>query len=82
MEHNGYFLWKANSLKEFKLCFAPEKDFGSKTTQLGLFDFCSFLNIGMLLTKSEKAKYVRSRILDIVISTINEKTGGGTKYIN
>ena len=36
----------------------------------------------MLLTESEKAKYVRSRILDIVISTINEKTGGGTKYIN
>lgn len=36
----------------------------------------------MLLTESEKAKWVRSRILDIVIATINEKTGGGTKYIN
>lgn len=36
----------------------------------------------MLLTESEKAKMVRARILDIVIATINEKTGGGTKYIN
>ena len=34
------------------------------------------------LTESEKAKKVRSLILDFVITTINEKTGGGTKYIN
>ena len=55
---------------------------GSKTTQLGLFNFRSFLDMGMLLTESEKAKKVRSLILDFVITTINEKTGGGTKYIN
>ena len=36
----------------------------------------------MLLTESERAKELRSTILDIVIATINEKTGGGTKYIN
>ena len=36
----------------------------------------------MLLTTSEKAKQVRSLMLDIVIAVINEKTGGGTKYIN
>lgn len=36
----------------------------------------------MLLTESEKAKLVRARILDIVISTINNRAGGGTKYIN
>ena len=82
LRHNGYFLCRGNSLKEFKLRFAPEIDFGSKTTQLGLFDFRSFLNVGMLLTTSERAKWVRARILDIVIATINEKTGGGTKYIN
>ena len=43
-------------LKEFKLRFAHEIDFASKTTQLGLFDFRSFLNIGMLLNDSDKAK--------------------------
>ena len=82
MRCNGYFLCKGKSLKEFKLRFASDIDVATKTTVLGLFDFRSFLNIGMLLTVSEKAKYVRTRILDIVIATINEKTGGGTKYIN
>ena len=82
LKHNGYFLCKGNSLKEFKLQFAPVINVGSKTTQLALFNFRAFLNIGMLLTESERAKTIRSLILDLVISTINKKTGGGTKYIN
>ena len=79
---NGYVLCKGKRLKELILQFAPVINVGSKTTQLGLFNFRSVLNIGMLLTESEKAKKVRSLILDFVITTINEKTGGGTKYIN
>ena len=79
---NGYILCKGKQLKEFKLEFAHLINEASKTTQLGLFNFRSFLNMGMLLTESEKAKKVRSLILDFVITTINEKTGGGTKYIN
>ena len=79
---NGYVLCKGKYLKELKLQFAPVINVGSKTTQLGLFNFRSFLNMGMLLTESEQAKKVRSLILDFVIVTINEKTGGGTKYIN
>ena len=82
LRHNGYILCKGKLLKEFKLRFAPVINIGSKTTQLGLFNFRSFLNIGMLLTDSEQAKKMRSFILDIVITTINEKTGGGTKFIN
>ena len=82
LKHNGYCLCKGKALKDFKLRFASDINVAHKAVSLGLFDFRSFLNIGMLLTESEKAKYVRSRILDIVISTINEKTGGGTKYIN
>lgn len=82
LKHNGYILCKGKLLKEFKLCFAPVINIGSKTTQLGLFNFRSFLNIGMLLTDSEQAKKMRSFILDIVIATINSKTGGGTKFIN
>lgn len=79
---NGYVLCKGKHLKELKLQFAPVINVGGKTTQLGLFNFRSFLDMGMLLTESEKAKKVRSLILDFVITTINEKTGGGTKYIN
>ena len=82
LKHNGYVLCKGKSLKEFKLQFVHLINEASKTTQLGLFNFRAFLNIGMLLTESEKAKAVRSMILDLVIATINKKTGGGTKFIN
>ena len=82
LKKNGYKVLQGKELKEFKLRFGREIDFPTKTTVLGVFDFRSFLNIGMLLTTSEKAKQVRSLMLDIVIAVINEKTGGGTKYIN
>jgi len=53
-----------------------------KTSVLGVFNFRAFLNIGMLLTESDRAKQLRALILDIVIDTINSKIGGNTKYIN
>ena len=82
LKHNGYVLCKGKSLKDFKLQYAHLISEASKTTQLGLFNFKAFLNIGMLLTESERAKALRSMILDLVIATIHEKTGGGTKFIN
>ena len=82
LKHNGYVLMKGKRLKELKLQFAPVINVGSKTTQLGLFNFRSFLNLAMLLVDSEKARLLRSKILDIVIDTINKKTGGNTLYIN
>lgn len=82
LKYNGYVLCRGKSLKEFKLQFGHLINEASKTTQLGLFNFRSFLNIGMLLVESKKAKELRSRILDILITTINEHSGGGTKYIN
>jgi hypothetical protein len=82
LKHNGYFLCKGKLLKELKLRFAPDINVATKTTIIGLFNFRAFLNIGMLISESEKAKQVRSLILDIVIATIHERTGGGTKYIN
>ena len=69
-------------MKAFKLQFAHLISEASKTTQLGLFNFKAFLNIGMLLTESEKAVALRSMMLDLVIATIHKKTGGGTKFIN
>ena len=47
LKHNGYVLCKGKSLKEFKLHFAHLIKEASKTTQLGLFSFRAFLNIGM-----------------------------------
>lgn len=82
LKQNGYVNIKGNALKEFKNQFKGVLKINSKTSQLGLFNFRSFLNLGMLLTESEKAKALRSRILDIVIDILNQKTGGSTKYIN
>lgn len=82
LKHNGYVLLSGNALKEFKLQFGHLIDKVTKTTKLGLFNFRSFLNLGMLISDSEKAKQLRSVILDIVIGVINSRAGGGTKYIN
>jgi len=53
-----------------------------KIKALAVFNYRAVLNLGMLLTESEKAKQVRSLILDIVIDIINKRIGGSTKYIN
>jgi len=82
LKHNGYILIRGNNLKEFKLQFGHLMNEATKTTVLGLFNFRAFINLGMLLSESENAKLLRSKILDIVIETINERTGGGTKFIN
>ena len=39
LKHNGYILIKGKRLKDLKIQFAPVIDVGSKTTQLGLFNF-------------------------------------------
>lgn len=82
LRYNGYVLCRGKSLRDMKLRFGHLINEATKTTVIGLFDFRSFLNLGMLLAESEKAKRVRSLILDVVIATINERVGGGTKYIN
>lgn len=83
---NGYDVLRGNALKEFKLACSEyqlnEVNFAKNTPKLGVFNFRAVLNIAMLLTRSERAKEVRSLILDIVIDTVNKRTGGATKYIN
>lgn len=83
---NGYEMLRGNMLKDFKIACANselrEVNFAKFTPQLGIFNFRAVLNIAMLLTRSERAKEVRSLILDIVIDTVNKRTGGATKYIN
>jgi hypothetical protein len=86
LSKNGYEVLNGNRLIDFKLVwqhsFDNETDFVIKTVRLGIFNFRTLLNIAMLLTDSERARELRGVILDIVIDTINKRTGGGTKYIN
>ncbi len=85
---NGYEVVGGKRLKELNLVIGArdvdETSFVdiSKAPQLGVFDLRAFLNLSMLLVESERARLLRQAILDIVIDTINQRTGGGTKYIN
>ncbi len=86
LRNNGYEVISGNRLKDFKLAFINNDDrevnFLIKSNKLGIFNFRAFINIAMLLSKSDRAREVRSLVLDIVIDTINKRTGGNTKYIN
>lgn len=88
LARNGYEVVTGNRLKALKLAIGglndPETNFGmiEKTARLGVLDFRAFLNLAMLMAESERAGLLRKAILDIVIDTINRRTGGGTKYIN
>lgn len=86
LRKNGYDVIEGNKLRDFKLAILGDADsevnFTIKTHKLGIFNFRAFINLAMLLTKSERAREIRSLVLDIVIDTINKRTGGNTKYIN
>ncbi len=86
LKSNGYQVLKGKLLKNIKLHYAADINVGSiidtKVSQLGIFSFRAFLNLTMLVTESDRARVIRSRILDIVIDTIAQKVGGKTKFIN
>ena len=83
LKANGYQLLRGKSLKEFKeLMDVTLTNEGNKAPVLGLFNFRAVLNLAMLLTESERAKAIRSRLLDIVMDVLAKRTGGHTRYIN
>lgn len=83
LKNNGYQILKGIKLKEFKeLTDGTLINEGTKTSVLGIFSFRAVLNLGMLLTDSEPARQLRSRLLDIVLDVMAERAGGHTKFIN
>lgn len=88
LRQNGYEVVVGKRLKELKLSLdaldVDEIAFVDirKAPQVGVFDIRAFLNLSMLLVESDRARQLRQAILDIVIDTINQRTGGGTKYVN
>lgn len=83
---NGYRILKGKTLKNIKLAYVDDADvvdiIDPKAPAIGVFSFRAVLNIAMLVTESERARAIRSRMLDIVIDVVAEKAGGHTKYIN
>ncbi|MBV1790600.1 DNA-binding protein [Marinobacterium sp. D7] len=83
LSNNGHLILKGKKLKEFKeITYGADIYDGTKTSVLSIFTFRAVLNLGMLLTESEPAKRLRSRLLDIVLDVMAERTGGHTKFIN
>lgn len=82
---NGYKIIKGRELKEFKEFLHVDDtnvvDIDAKIPQLGIFSFKALLNIAMLLTESERAKHIRSRILEVVIDVVTKKAKDKA-YIN
>jgi hypothetical protein len=83
LKSNGYRVLKGKKLREFKgLIDGTDTNDGTKTSVLGVFSFRAVLNLGMLLTDSDPARRLRSRLLDIVLDVMAERAGGHTKFIN
>lgn len=85
LEKNDLKVLRGKELKEFREKAnrqATDIDVGRLVTNLSVSSFRTLINYAMLLTNSEKARSVRSTILDIVIDVMNSKVGGNTKYIN
>lgn len=84
----GYELLTGERLREFKNEVTIQdiptlnSEEISRAPSLGVFTFRAFLNVGMLLSDSERARQTRSIILDIVIDVLNKKSEGHTKFIN
>ena len=93
LKASGYILLKGKCLQDFlSICDSEilynniysydSEDRNRPITTIDIFPFKAWLNLAMLKSKSEKAKFVRSRILDIAIDIAAEKEGGRVRYIN
>lgn len=88
LSKSGYEVIKGKRLKSLKESLddtnGPAEICGTirRSTQLAIFPFRAFLNLAMLLPGSDRARLLRQIILDVAIDTVNQRTGGSTKYIN
>jgi len=96
LKQSGYEVFTGSKLKAFKVIVNQLSDIhvgqllqdndnelvGKRAASLGVFSFKALLNVGMLLQTSEKAKEVRSFVLNVVIDVLNKNLGGSTKFIN
>ncbi|MGX7198719.1 DNA-binding protein [Enterococcus nangangensis] len=86
LEKNGLMVLTGKKLAQFKDAVSkePKADIaiGANTRSFSVSTFRTILNFSMLIKSSEKARLVRSRILDIVLDVLTKKTDGKVKYIN
>ncbi|MGP1544615.1 MAG: DNA-binding protein [Candidatus Fimenecus sp.] len=76
---NGFQVLTGDKLIHFREKYT---NISTQVRALSLFTFRSILNIGMILTNNDKARSMRSTILDITMSVFEKKTQGNYQYIN
>lgn len=83
LKSNGYEILTGEKLSEAKrqLEESVEGNLAS-VARLAVMNFRALINIGMLLSESEKARTLRGIILDLVLDTMATQTGGSAKHIN
>lgn len=79
---NGYEMLTGEKLDEAKAQLGGGEFNVPNVGRLGVVNFRGLINLGMLLAESEKARVLRSLILDLVIKTVVDKSGGDTVHIN
>lgn len=86
LESNDYEVIKGEKLAAFKKAINESEltdiNVGQTARNLGIATFRTVLNFAMLLKNSNKAQETRSRILDIVVDIMTNKTDNNIKYIN
>ena len=85
LKQNGYRILRGKSLKSMKLAQVDDINvvdlIGAKVPALGVFSFRAVLNMAMLVTESDRARAIRSRMLDIVLDVVAERVGGHTRLL-
>jgi hypothetical protein len=84
LKNNGYEILSGDKLDEAKSQLQNNPQYKNVTMagRLAVLNFRALINIGMLLSESEKARVLRGLILDLVLQTMSDKSGGSTKLIN
>lgn len=80
LKDNGYEVLSGERLQEIKK--VRDINVPNLAPNFGVFNFKAFINIGLLLVESERARLLRRLILDLVIDVVSAKAGGTAKYIN
>ena len=82
LTRNNYTVLEGSALKDLKKSSLTDINVGQPTRALGIFTFQSVLNLAMLLTESESAQLICSRMLDIVLTVLTKRAGGHIQHIN
>ncbi|MBK5076317.1 hypothetical protein IL308_05865 [Lactococcus lactis] len=83
LKSNGLRTLRGQELEEvIAKDFVTLKNDGHKVVNLTVSTFKTVLNFGMLLKTSEKARLIRTKILDVTVEVLENKTSKNTKFIN